>query len=119
MADEDPVTQIEEGRILGADLSKADPRIFVTDPDDPEAGRTFIWTAMGWFERIEGEDDDGPVSFSPLSMDEDDVREWLGEQGLEITELDDEFARNVREEFLEEGTLYLEAPELSNQELED
>ena len=27
---------------------------FGTDPDNPENGRIFIWTQVGWFERIEG-----------------------------------------------------------------
>lgn len=118
MAGEDPVTQIEEGRLLGADLGQADPRIFVTSPDAPDEGRTFVWTEMGWFERLEEGEAEGPVAFSPLSMDEDGLREWLSEQGLEITELDNEFARDVRDEFLNENPLYLEAPELSNQEYE-
>jgi hypothetical protein len=118
MAGEDPVTQIEEGRLLEADLGKEDPRVFVTSPDEPDEGRTFVWTEVGWFERMEEAQGEGPVAFSPLSMDEDELRGWLSEQGLEITELDDEFSRNVRDEFLSENPLYMEAPELSNQEYE-
>jgi hypothetical protein len=116
---DDPVDQIEGGDMLEARLwEQTDPRIFSTNADDPDEGRTFIWTQTAWFERIEGEDADGPVEFSPLSMDEHALREWLSEQGLEIEELDDEYAANVREEFLNEEPLYPEAPELSNQELE-
>ncbi|HVP05671.1 MAG TPA: hypothetical protein VMT90_08355 [Dehalococcoidia bacterium] len=114
MTGDDEETEILEGRLLGADLSNFVPRIFVTDPDDIEEGRTFIWTPFDWFERIEA--DNGAVEFSPLSMDEPDLDEWLREQGLEKTELDDRFARDVREEFLNEPTYYPEAPELSNQE---
>ena len=51
-------------------------------------------------------------------MDEHALREWLSESELEIDEIDDEFARTVREEFLNEDPLYMEAPELSNQEFE-
>jgi len=35
---------------------------------------------------------------------------------LEITELDDDYALTVRDEFLEQSPLYPEAPELSVQE---
>lgn len=103
--------------ILEQNLFKdANPRVFVTDPDLPEDGRTFVWALTRWFERLEGEET-GAVEFSPVAEDEDELRAWLSEQGLEITELDDEFARVVREEFLEQTPLYPEAPELSTQEI--
>jgi hypothetical protein len=106
----------DEPQLLEENLFKdADPRIFVTDPDNTEDGRTFVWALTRWFERLEGET--GAVEFSPVAEDEDELRTWLSEQGLEITELDEEFARTVREEFLEQSPLYPEAPELSTQEL--
>jgi hypothetical protein len=108
----------EEPRLLDEDLfAGADPRIFVTDPDNLEDTRTFVWSPAGWFERIEG--DSGAVEFSPVAQDEEELREWLSEQNLEITEIDVdvEFAGTVREEFLEQSPLYPEAPELSDQEL--
>ena len=108
----------EEPRLIEEDLfADADPRIFVTDPDNPEEGCTFVWALTGWYERIEG--DTGAVEFSPVAEDEDALREWLSEMSLEITEIDvdNEFARSVREEFLEQTPLYPEAPELSDQEL--
>src|SRR6266542_971975 len=108
----------QEPQLLEEDLfADADPRIFVTDPDNPEDWRTFVRALTGWYERIEG--DIGAVEFSPVGENEDALREWLSEQGLEITEIDvdNEFARSVREEFLEQTPLYPEAPELSDQEL--
>jgi len=108
----------EEPRLLEEDLfADADPRIFLTDPDNPEEGRTFVWALTRWFERLEG--DTGAVEFSPVAEDEDELREWLSEQGIEITEIDvdNEFARTVREEFLGQTPLYPEAPEVSDQEL--
>jgi hypothetical protein len=108
----------EEPRLLEEDLfADVDPRIFVTDPDNLDEARTFVWSPTGWFERVEG--DSGAVEFSPVAQDEEDLREWLSEQDLEITEIDVdiEFARTVREEFLEQSPLYPEAPELSDQEL--
>jgi hypothetical protein len=107
----------EDPRLLEEDpFADADPRIFVTNPDNPEEGRTFVWALTRWFERVDG--DTGSVEFSPAADDEDELREWLSEQGVEITEIDvdNEFARTVREEFLEQTPLYPEAPELSDQE---
>jgi hypothetical protein len=113
--EDDQESQILEGDLLEARLwEQTDPRVFVTNPDDPAEGLAFVWANTQWFERIEG--DSGAVEFSPTSMDESALREWLSEQGLDITELDDEFAATVREEFLNENPLYPEAPELSNQE---
>jgi len=114
LSGDDEETEILEGRMLGADLGDVQPRVFATDPDDPGSGRAFVWTPMGWFERIEA--DTGAVEFSPLSMDENGLRQWLSEQGLDMTELDDEFYETVRDEFLSESPFYPEAPELSNQE---
>lgn len=120
MSDEDDEeTQVLTGDMLEARLwEQEDPRIFTTDPNDPAEGRTFVWVSMGWFERVEAEDGDGAVDFSPLSMDEHALRRWLSEQDLEIAEVDDDFAADVREEFLADEPLYMEAPELSNQEIQ-
>jgi len=116
--EDDEETQILSGDLLEARLwEQEDPRVFTTSPDDPEEGRTFVWVSTGWFERVEAKDGDGAVEFSPLSMDEHQLREWLSEQDLEITEIGDEFALNVREELLADEPLYMEAPELSNQEV--
>lgn len=113
--EDDPESQVLTGDLLGARLwEDEDPRVFSTNPDDPEEGRTFVWVSMGWYERIEG--DTGAVEFSPTSMDEHALREWLSEQDIEITEIDDDHTKMVREEFLNEDPLYMEAPELSNQE---
>jgi hypothetical protein len=115
---DDQETQIGEGDLLGADLwEESDPRVFATLPDSPEEGRSFVWARGHWFERITA-DDSGAVEFSPLTMSEHEVREWLSQDDEELTELDDEFARTVREEFLNENPLVPEAPELSNQEYE-
>ncbi|MEO8458458.1 MAG: hypothetical protein ABI559_11680 [Chloroflexota bacterium] len=116
---DDTETQILSGDMLEAKLwENEDPHVFTTNPDDPDEGRTFVWVSTGWFERIEAEDGDGGVEFSPLSMDEHALREWLSEQNLEITEIDDDYAEDVREELLADEPLYMEAPELSNQEVD-
>jgi hypothetical protein len=115
---DDEESQVSQGDMLEARLfEESDPRVFSTDSNEPEEGRTFVWALTMWFERIEDEES-GAVEFSPLSgMDEPAVHEWLREQGLEMDEVDgDEFARTVREEFMQQNPLYPEAPELSNQE---
>jgi hypothetical protein len=107
----------EDPQLLEEDLfADADPRVFVSSPDSPDDGRTFVWSPTGWFERLEG--DSGAVEFSPVAQDEEELREWLSEENVEITEIDvdEEFGRTVREEFLEQSPLYPEAPELSDQE---
>ena len=94
----------------------ADPRVFATNPDDPESGRVFVWAEARWFERVDGASELGAVEFSPIGDSEPELREWLREQGLEIDELDDEFATIVRDEFLNQQPLY---PEGSDAELSD
>jgi hypothetical protein len=93
----------------------AQPRIFGTDPDNPEDGRIFIWTKMGWLERIEGSW--GNVEFTPVADSEDDLRDWLARQdaSVDLVELDDDYAHMVYDEFIEEEPLYPEAPENSSE----
>ncbi len=92
------------------DLFKhADPRVFVTEADHPGDGRAFVYAVARWYEREVG--DTGAVAFSPVADDEETLRAWLRESGLEIDELDSghEFARLVRSEFMEQVPLYPEA----------
>lgn len=92
----------------------AQPRVFVTSPNDPAEGRTFVWAKARWYERLEGEM--GNVAFSPLTDSEEELRSWLTEEtGLESTEVDSEYAETVRQEFLDQTPLYPEAPELSDE----
>ncbi len=94
----------------------ARPRVFSTDPDNPEHGRIFIWTKMGWFERAEGPW--GDATFTPVADSEDELKDWLSRENpdVDLVELDNEFGRTVYEEFTEEEPLYPEAPETSSQE---
>ena len=92
----------------------AQPRVFVTNPNDPEEGRTFVWAKARWYERLEGQM--GNVAFSPLTDSEEELRSWLTEETeLESTEVDGEYAKRVREEFLDQTPLYPEASELSDE----
>jgi len=94
----------------------ARPRVFGTDPDNPEHGRVFIWTTMGWFERVEGPW--GDVTFTPVADSEDQLKEWISKNNpdVDLIEMDNEFGKTVYQEFMEEEPLYPEAPETSSQE---
>ncbi|MEX2227062.1 MAG: hypothetical protein WEB52_11505 [Dehalococcoidia bacterium] len=89
------------------------PRVFATNPDDAESGRVFVWAQARWFERVESATGNGAVEFSPVADAEDELREWLREQGLEMDELDEEFAGTVKDEFTNQISLYPEAEEES------
>jgi hypothetical protein len=115
LANDDEKTQILGGQLLEADPGDVDPRVFSTSPDDPGEGRTFVWARPKWFEREES--DSGAVEFSPIEMSEADIHDWLREQDLEMTELDDEFCYLVRDEFRSESSLYPEPVELETPDL--
>ena len=103
-------------RMAREEFEGARPRVFGTDPDNPEHGRVFIWTKMGWFERAEGPW--GDVTFTPVADSEDQLRDWISRDNpdIDLVALDNEFGRTVYQEFIEEEPLYPEAPETSSQE---
>jgi len=91
------------------------PRVFSTNPADPEEGRTFVWAWTEWFERIEGPY--GNVVFTPVAAYDQEFFDLLSREGLEEPdEVSGEFEKNVCEEFLEQTPLFPEAPEVSNEE---
>ncbi len=93
-----------------------EPRIYTTHPNNPEAGRTFIWAWTEWFERIEG--DSGAVTFEPVADSEPELHRWLklNKCDRDLVEIKGPFARDVRDEFLDQTPLFPEAPETSSQE---
>jgi hypothetical protein len=105
-------------RMARDEFKGARPRVFGTNADDPEHGRTFVWTQMGWFERAEGPW--GDVTFSPVADSEDELKDWLAQSNpdVDLVEMDNEFGRMVLDEFIEneEEALYPEAPENSSEE---
>jgi hypothetical protein len=115
LANDDEETHILGGQLLEAEVGEVDPRVFSTSPDDPGEGRTFVWARTRWFEREEG--DSGAVEFSPVEMSEAEIHDWLREQDLEMTEIDDEFSHIVRDEFKNESSLYPEPMELETPDL--
>ena len=107
-------------RMAREEFKGAEPRVFSTDPDNPEDGRIFVWTKVGWFEREEGQW--GDVAFTPVADSEEQLRDWVSRDipDTDLTELDNasELGRMVCQEFNEqaESPLYPEAPETSSEE---
>jgi hypothetical protein len=94
-------------------------QILGTNPDDPENGRIFVWTKMGWFERLEGQW--GDVAFTPIAESEEELREMVSRESPEadLSELAGEFRDQVAEEFLEQSPSYPESPEDTVEEDEE
>jgi hypothetical protein len=94
---------------------QTEPRVFSTNADNPEQGRTFVWAWTAWFERMEG--DSGAVAFEQIASSERELHEMLLSQNEpEPDELDDEYGKEVLQEFLEQVPLFPEAPEVSSEE---
>jgi hypothetical protein len=98
-------------------FSRSDPRVFSTSPDDPQSGRTFVYAKARWYERLEDDAGLGAVEFTPIADAEPELRSTLRDNGLEMDELsgDDDFAWDVRDEFLNQVPLYPEAAEDSDE----
>ncbi|HXG35521.1 MAG TPA: hypothetical protein VNL15_00975 [Dehalococcoidia bacterium] len=89
-----------------------EPRVFSVQSSSENNGRVFVWAKTRWYEREEGET--GAVEFAPVADSETELRQWLFQtEPGELIELDDDYAAQIREEFLEQTPLYPEAPELS------
>ena len=91
-------------------------RIFGTNPDNPEEGRIFLWTKLGWFERITGSS--GGVAFTPVAQSEDELRKFVarGTPSADLVQLSQEYRKIVTEEFMEQSTSYRDSPEYSDKE---
>jgi hypothetical protein len=78
-------------------------RIFGTDPDNPEDGRIFVWTKMGWFERIQGSS--GNVAFVPVAQSENELRELISrdDPSIDFVSLGGEYRKRVSDEFMEQS----------------
>ena len=78
-------------------------RVVGTDPDNPDEGRVFVWTKMGWFERVEGQS--GGVSFIPVAQSENELREFISRDNpsIDLVSLGGEFRKRVSDEFMEQS----------------
>jgi hypothetical protein len=72
-------------------------RILGTDQDNPDEGRIFVWTQVGWFERIKGESED--VAFTPVAHSDDELRELVlrDDPSADLVQLGHEYRKRVSE----------------------
>jgi hypothetical protein len=93
-----------------------EPRIFGTNRDQPDEGRIFVLTKMGWFERIEVQS--GAVAFTPVAQSDSEMRELLSrdDPSAELVLLGSHYRKMVLGEFNDQTTLYQDSPEYSPDE---
>jgi len=91
-------------------------RVVGTDPDNPDEGRVFVWTKMGWFERVEGQS--GGVSFIPVAQSENELREFISRRdpSFDLVPLGGSYRKIVSEEFMEQSPAYSDSPEYSSED---
>jgi hypothetical protein len=94
-------------------------QILGTNPEDPANGRIFVWTKMGWLERLEGQS--GDVAFTPIAESEEELREVISRDNpnADLDDIGGEFRKKVSEEFIEQSPSYSDSPEDSNEEADD
>ena len=112
MADNEEHSEREESR--GAKI-----QILGTNPADPEKGRIFVWTKMGWFERLEGQS--GDIAFTPIAESEKELRELISRDNpnADLDDLRGKYRKKVSEEFIEQSPSYSDSSEDSSEEAND
>jgi hypothetical protein len=100
----------------GDEFRGARLRIFGTDPDNPDNGRIFVWTKIGWFERIEGQS--GDAAFTPVAQSEGELHELISrdDKSADLVQLGGKWRRMVSKEFMEQSPSYRDSPEYSDEE---
>ena len=112
--------QMERDADALSDAKDARLQIFGTDPDNPDNGRIFVLTNMGWFERIE--DQSGAVAFTHIAQSESELREFISrdDPSANLVQLGGEYRKMISEEFMEQAPSYRDSPEYSDEDsLED
>jgi len=94
-------------------------QIVGTNPDRPEKGRIFVWTKMGWFERLEGPS--GNIAFTPVADSEEELRKLISRDNprADLLDLSGKYRKKVSEEFIEQSRSYSDTPEDSSEEPSD
>ncbi|OGO36301.1 MAG: hypothetical protein A2147_02440 [Chloroflexi bacterium RBG_16_57_8] len=91
-------------------------RVFGTNPEQPDEGRIFVWTKMGWFERIEVQS--GAVAFTPIARSESELRELVSRDNpsFDLVQLSGQYRKMVSREFSEQSPSYRDSPEYSHED---
>jgi hypothetical protein len=97
----------------------ANIQIMGTNPDNPEKGRIFVWTKMGWFERLVGPS--GDIAFTPIAESEEELRELVSRDNTDtdLGDLRGKYRKMVTEEFIEQSPSYSDSSEDSSEESDD
>ena len=100
----------------GDEFRGARLRIFGTDSDNPDDGRIFVWTKMGWLERLQGRS--GDVAFTPIAQSESELRELIlrDDPSADLVQLGGDYRKMVSEEFMEQSPSYRDSSEYSDEE---
>jgi len=108
-----------EGQSEREEFRGARIQILGTNQEDPEEGRIFVWTKMGWFERIEGPW--GDVAFTSVAESEEELRELISRDNpkADLIELGGTLKKKVTEEFIEQSPSFAESPEDSNEDSDE
>jgi hypothetical protein len=98
------------------ELRGAKIRVLGTDPDNPDDGRIFVWTKVGWFEREEGPS--GDAAFTPVAKSEDELREYIlrDNPSADLVQIGGEFRKNVSEKFMEQALMPTDQSEDSDED---
>jgi hypothetical protein len=104
------------GQSEGEEFRGARIRISGTNPVTPKKGRIFVWTKIGWFERLEGPL--GNVAFTHVADSEEELRELISSDNpqADLYEVGGKNRKQVSEEFLEQSRSYSDSPEDSSEE---
>ena len=111
---------VDNGELYEREESRgAKIQILGTNPDNPKKGRIFVWTKMGWFERLEGES--GNIAFTPIADSEEELRELISrdDPDADLDDLRGEYREKVSEEFIEQSPSYSDDSEDSSEEADD
>ena len=94
-------------------------RILGTDQDNPEEGRIFVWTKMGWFERVEGPM--GDVAFIPIAKSQDELHELISrdDPSFDLVPLGRKYQKSVSDEFMEQSPSSWDVEDSSEETIED
>jgi hypothetical protein len=93
-------------------FSGFNPQVLGTNAERPEDGRIFVWTKIGWFERLLGPD--GDAAFTWIARSEHELRDILNSQNpaTDLFELDNDFTGHIVEEFKAQTVSFGEDEEL-------
>ena len=103
----------------GEESRGAQIQILGTNPENPENGRIFVWTKMGWFERLGGPS--GNIAFTPIADSAEELRELISRDNpnSDLDDLRGTYRKRIAEEFKEQSSSYSDSTEDSSEESED